>query len=133
MLLTLGPDHTTAELAVVPENTRVEQKISHSAVLERARLLVSHAGHGSVMKALWYGCPMVLVPWGRDQPGVAARAAALGVAEVVPRDELPAAIGEAATRVLDDDGMREEAEQHAARLQLTDPPDVAAGLVESLL
>ena len=134
MLLTLGPDHTTAELAVVPENTRVEQKISHSAVLERARLLVSHAGHGSVMKALWYGCPMVLVPWGRDQPGVAARAAALGVAEVVPRDEvLPTAIGEAATRVLDDDRMREEAEQHAARLQLTNPPDVAAGLIEGLL
>jgi UDP:flavonoid glycosyltransferase YjiC (YdhE family) len=134
VLLTLGPDHTPAELAVVPQNTRVEQLISHSAVLEQATLLVSHAGHGSVMKALWYGCPMVLVPWGRDQPGVAARAAALGVAEVVPRDKAsPAAIGEAVTRVLDDDGMREKAEQHAARLQLTDPPDVAAGLIEGLL
>ena len=86
------------------------------------------------MKALWYGCPMVLAPWGRDQPGVAARAAALGVAEVVPRDEAsPAAIGEAVTRVLDDEGMREKAEQHAARLQLTDPPAVAAGLIEGLL
>jgi UDP:flavonoid glycosyltransferase YjiC (YdhE family) len=134
VLLTLGPDHTTAELGVVPQNTRVEHVISHSAVLEQATLLVSHAGHGSVMKALWYGCPMVLVPWGRDQPGVAARAAALGVAEVVPRDEAsPAAIGEAATRVLDDDGMREKAKHHAARLQLTDPPGVAAGLIEGLL
>jgi len=134
VLLTLGPDHTSAELAVVPQNTRVEQLISHSAFLEQATLLVSHAGHGSVMKALWYGCPMVLVPWGRDQPGVAARAAALGVAEVVPRDEAsPAAIGEAVTRVLDDGGMREKAEHHAARLQLTDPPDVAAGLIEGLL
>jgi UDP:flavonoid glycosyltransferase YjiC (YdhE family) len=133
VLLTLGPDHTTAELGVVPQNTRVEQVISHAAVLEPARLLVSHAGHGSVMKALWYGCPMVLVPWGRDQPGVAARAAALCVAEVVSRGEASPAIGEAVTRVLDDDGMREKAEQHAARLQLTDPPDVAAGLIEGLL
>jgi len=134
VLLTVGPDHTPTELSIVPQNTRVEQVISHAAALESARLLVSHAGHGSVMKALWYGCPMVLVPWGRDQPGVAARAAALGVAEVVPRDEAsPAAIGEAVTRVLDDDGMREKAEQHAARLQLTDPPDVAAGLIEGLL
>ena len=134
VLLTLGPDHTPGELGAVPQNTRVEQVISHAAVLERARLLVSHAGHGSVMKALWHGCPMVLVPWGRDQPGVAARAAALGVAEVVPRDHAsPAAIGEALTRSLDDDGMREKAEQHAARLQLTDPPDVAAGLIEGLL
>jgi UDP:flavonoid glycosyltransferase YjiC (YdhE family) len=133
-VLTLGPDHTPAELAVVPQNARVEQVISHSAVLERARLLVSHAGHGSVMKALWYGCPMVLVPWGRDQPGVAARAAALGVAEVVARDDAsPATIGEAVTRVLDDDGMREAVKRHAARLQLTDPPDVAAELIEGLL
>ena len=134
VLVTLGPDHTLAELGSVPQNTRVEQVISHSAVLEVARLFVSHAGHGSVMKALWYGCPMVLVPWGRDQPGVAARAAALGVAEVVPRDDAsPRAIGEAVSRVLDDDGMRETAEHHAARLQLTDPPGVAAGLIEGLV
>jgi UDP:flavonoid glycosyltransferase YjiC (YdhE family) len=31
---------------------------------------------------------MVLVPWDRDQPGVAARAAALGVAEVIARPDL---------------------------------------------
>jgi hypothetical protein len=29
--------------------------------------------------------------------------------------------------------MRANAEQHAARLQLTDPPGVAAGLIEGLL
>ena len=45
----------------------LEQTVSHSAVLERGVLMVSHAGHGSVMKALWHGRPMVLVPWGRDQ------------------------------------------------------------------
>ena len=84
-VLTLGPDHDPQEI-VPPTNARVEKTVSHSAVLERGQLLVSHAGHGSVMKALWFGRPMVLVPWGRDQPGVAARAAALGVAEVVPRE-----------------------------------------------
>jgi UDP:flavonoid glycosyltransferase YjiC (YdhE family) len=134
VLLTVGPDHTPAEVSVIPSNARVEQVISHSAVLERARLLVSHAGHGSVMKALWHGCPMVLVPWGRDQPGVAARAKALGVAEVVPRDEASAeTIARATSRVLDDESVRDVANQHAARLRLTDPPGVAAGLMESLL
>jgi UDP:flavonoid glycosyltransferase YjiC (YdhE family) len=38
-----------------------------------------------VTKALGYGVPMVLVPWGRDQPGVAARAAALGAARIAGR------------------------------------------------
>jgi UDP:flavonoid glycosyltransferase YjiC (YdhE family) len=57
-------------------------------VLQRSRLLLSHAGHGPVTKALWHGVPMVLVPWGRDQPGVAARAEDLGVARAIARDEL---------------------------------------------
>ncbi|HEX9298734.1 MAG TPA: nucleotide disphospho-sugar-binding domain-containing protein [Actinomycetota bacterium] len=134
VLLTLGPDHTAAELSNVPPNARVEEVISHSAVLEYATLLVSHAGHGSVMKALWYGCPMVLIPGGRDQPGVATRAAALGVAEIVPREGASAAaIGEAVARVLEDTGMRQKAAWHAARLRSTDPPGVAAALIEGLL
>jgi UDP:flavonoid glycosyltransferase YjiC (YdhE family) len=48
-----------------------------------------------VMKALCYGVPMV-VPWARDQPGVAARAAALGTAEVVPRHDLTEGLLESA-------------------------------------
>jgi len=55
------------------------------------------------MKALWYGVPMVLVPWGRDQPGVAARAEQLGVARVVARDQLTdTRLSEAITHVLED-------------------------------
>ena len=90
VVVTLGPDHRPDEVSVVPANARLEQTVSHAAVLERGVLMVSHAGHGSVMKALWHGRPMVLVPWGRDQPGVAARAAALGVAEVIQRDNASA-------------------------------------------
>jgi UDP:flavonoid glycosyltransferase YjiC (YdhE family) len=74
--------------------------MSHVEVLRCARLLVSDAGHGSVMKVLWYGVPMVLIPWGRDQPGVAARAERLGTAVVVNRERvessaLAESIGEA--------------------------------------
>ena len=81
---------------------------------------MSHAGHGSVMKALWYGRPMVLVPWGRDQPGVAFRAAALGVAEVVPREDATAeAFSAAVDRALGDEAMRREAARHGERLRAT--------------
>ncbi|MDP8931256.1 MAG: glycosyltransferase [Actinomycetota bacterium] len=134
VMLTLGPDHDPGELSSVPANARGEHMVSHAAVLERGLLLVSHAGHGSVMKALWYGRPMLLVPWGRDQPGVAARASALGVAEVVPRQDVSAeSLSAGVDRVLARDDMRETASRHAMRLQATDPPVVAASLVESLL
>jgi len=133
-VVTLGPDHDPAVLSTVPPNARVERTVSHSAVLERGILLVSHAGHGSVMKALWHGCPMVLVPWGRDQPGVAARAEALGVAEVVPRDQASArSLSAAIDRALTDPSMKEAAGRHASRLRGTDPPAKAADLLETLL
>jgi MGT family glycosyltransferase len=133
VLLTLGPDHDPSEIASSP-NARVERTISHAAALERGRLLVSHAGHGSVMKALWYGRPMVLVPWGRDQPGVAFRAAALGVAEVVPREDATAeSLSAAVDRAMDDETMRREAALHGDRLRATDPFGTAGALVETLL
>ncbi|MFN2641339.1 MAG: glycosyltransferase, partial [Actinomycetota bacterium] len=127
-------DHDPSELSAVPSNARVEQTVPHSAVLENAAFIVGHAGHGSVMKALWYGRPMVLVPWGRDQPGVADRAAALGVAEVVARDNateeaLSAAVG----RMLGNDEMLRIAFAQSERLRATDPPAAAASLLEAVL
>ncbi|TMF83767.1 MAG: hypothetical protein E6I11_09240 [Chloroflexi bacterium] len=133
VVLTVGPDHEPEEVSLRPANAHVEQLVPHSAVLKRGVLLVSHAGHGSVMKALWEGKPMVLVPWGRDQPGVAARAHALGVAEVVARgDGSEVTLAAAIDRVLASSEMREAATSHATRLQTTDPPGAAATLLESL-
>ena len=77
---------------------------------------------------------MVLVPWGRDQPGVAARAEALGVATVVPREEATSgSIATAFDGALSNEGMREAVTAQAARLRATDPPAAAAALLESLL
>jgi UDP:flavonoid glycosyltransferase YjiC (YdhE family) len=102
--------------------------------LERAALLIGHAGHGTVMKALWHGKPMVLVPWGRDQPGVAARAQALGVAEVVSRTDATAeTIGAAVKRVMANPVMGRRAAEHSLRLRATNPPANAAALIESLV
>jgi MGT family glycosyltransferase len=134
VVLTIGADHDPAEVPTSASNVRVERLISHSAVLERGTLLVSHAGHGSVMKALWFGRPMVLVPWGRDQPGVATRAARLGVALVVPRDDAsPESLSAAIDRALADGSMRETSLRQMERLRSTDPPSTAASLLESLL
>lgn len=93
VVATIGPNDATA-VGELPPNARLERFVSHLALLKRA-VRISHAGHGSVMKGLWSGVPIVLVPWGRDQPGVAARAERIGIARVVgpsALDELPDAI-----------------------------------------
>jgi UDP:flavonoid glycosyltransferase YjiC (YdhE family) len=131
--LTLGGGHQPTELGQVPGNARVEQYIPHSRVLARCRLLISHAGHGSVMKALWYGVPMVLMPWGRDQPGVATRAEHLGVAKVIVRDQVTdEGLADAVQLVLEDQHIREAASEVARRLQTQDPVATACDFLEQV-
>ena len=126
VLVTTGGSRPAEDLGPLPANARAEQYVSHAAALERSVALVSHAGHGSVMKALWHGVPMVLVPWGRDQPGVAARAQRLGVAVVIPREELSAdGVAAAIQDVTTNPAYRDSARLHAARLQRTDPVALA--------
>ncbi len=131
VLVTTGGSQPPEELGPLPANARAEDYVSHTAALARSVALVSHAGHGSVMKALWYGVPMVLVPWGRDQPGVAARAERLGVATVIPRGDLSAdAVAAAVQEVTTNPAHREAALRHSARLRLTDPVAVACEALE---
>jgi UDP:flavonoid glycosyltransferase YjiC (YdhE family) len=133
VLLTIGPDHERSELGDLPSNVRVETVVPHSVVLQKSQLVVSHAGHGTVMKALWYGVPMLLVPWGRDQPGVAARAEALGVATVVPRESADAeSIATAARQVLSSPAVVAAARHHAVRLQATNPQSTAADIIQAV-
>jgi UDP:flavonoid glycosyltransferase YjiC (YdhE family) len=134
VVLTLTAGHPRDELASIPANARIEPFVPHSAVLKRSGLLISHAGHGIVAKALYYGVPMVLVPWDRDQPGVAARAAALGVAEVVARHDLTQPrLAAAIDKVLAYPRYREHAARMASRLQTRDAVAMARTRIEELL
>lgn len=132
-LLTLGDVSLHDEIGALPANARVERFVPHKAVLERAALCVSHAGHGIVGKCMHYGVPMVLVPWDRDQPGVAGRAEALGIARVVRREKLSAeALGAAIRAALADDAMRARCAEHGARLRTSDASATACALIEAL-
>ena len=77
---------------------------------------------------------MVLVPSGRDQPGVAARAEALGVARVIAREALSdVRLSEAVATVLGTPQYQIEARRHAQRLQGQNPVDVACQAIEARL
>ncbi len=134
VVLTLTARHPRDELGSVPDNARIELFVPHSEVLKRSCLLVSHAGHGIVTKALYYGVPMVLVPWDRDQPGVAARAAAVGVAEVIARHDLTELrLSAAIQKVLETPSYKASAARFAERLQARDAVAMARARIEALL
>jgi MGT family glycosyltransferase len=132
VLLTLAPEHARDELGPVPSNARVAGFVPHGLVLEKACMIIGHAGHGMVMNALRHGVPMVLVPWGRDQTAVAARAANMGVAEVVPRSECTAErLAEAVTRVRCNQMYADTARRASARLRADDNLGRACSILES--
>ncbi len=49
------------------------RKAPQVELLQRAELFITHAGMNSTLEALQAGVPMVAIPIGNDQPGVAAR------------------------------------------------------------
>jgi len=96
--------------------------------------VITHAGLNTALEALVQGVPMVALPVTNDQPGVAARLARLGAAEVVTRAELePAVLRRAVRRVLAEPSYRQAAQ--AARAQLAQRPGVAiaADIIEGVL
>jgi MGT family glycosyltransferase len=80
VLMTIGRDVDPGRIGSVPPNVRVEPFVSQSLVLPRASLVVSHAGLGTMLGALYHGVPMVVVSIAGDQLLNARRAAELGIA-----------------------------------------------------
>ncbi len=107
-LVTVGPAIDPARLRATP-NVVLRRYISHAQVFPYAAAVVTHAGHGTVIRALAAGVPLVCIPVGRDQPGNAARVAARGAGlHVSPKAE-PPAIRQAIQKVLDVSGYRASA------------------------
>jgi UDP:flavonoid glycosyltransferase YjiC (YdhE family) len=69
---------------------------SHDALMEKAALVVSQGGHGTVTRALLHGVPLLVMPMARDQTDnaarVGARGAGLRLAADAPEEEIAAAM-----------------------------------------
>jgi MGT family glycosyltransferase len=71
-----------------PANAIVVRSAPQIDVLKHAALCITHAGLNTVLESLACGVPMVAIPVGYDQPGVAARIKHHGVGEFVELKDL---------------------------------------------
>lgn len=78
--------------------------------------MLTHGGHGTVIKALAAGVPLVIAPLGRDQPDNAARVVHAGAGLRVRKDATSHALRQAIARVLEDDRYQAAARRMAAIL-----------------
>jgi UDP:flavonoid glycosyltransferase YjiC (YdhE family) len=104
----LGPE----ELGPVPANVLVAEFVPQAPLLERADLLVSHSGSGTMLGGLAHGVPQVALPRGTDQPQNAALLARAGAGVVVaPEDYAVDTIRAAVSQVTGGPEFRAAAER----------------------
>lgn len=65
-IVTLGPAMKDEEFEA-PSNVHLISSAPHNQLFPLADAVVTHAGHGTVMRALSHGLPVVCLPMGRDQ------------------------------------------------------------------
>lgn len=87
-VLSVGTNINPDVLGPIPENAIVVSEAPQIELLKRASLCITHAGLNTTLESLAQGVPMVAIPIGYDQPGVAARIAHHGVGEFVEVGDL---------------------------------------------
>ena len=130
-LVTTGPS-IPADAIQAPANVTVVERAPHSEVLRHASAVVTHAGHGTVIKALAAGVPVVAMPLGRDQLDNAARVAHHGAGLRLKPKAKPEAIASAVRRVLDEPSFAAGAERLAEAIAAETAEDRAAAELEAL-
>jgi UDP:flavonoid glycosyltransferase YjiC (YdhE family) len=131
--VTTGPSIDPSSIRALA-GVEVRGFVPHADVLPQCRLVVGHGGHGTTMRALAHGVPVLVVPLSAvaDHRDVADAVVRAGVGATVaasaPVDELARAM----SRVLADEAVRRRARALADRLATHDPLDEAARAVEEL-
>ena len=130
-VVTTGPAIDPASIAA-PANVSVLRSAPHSEVLRHASALVTHAGHGTVIKGLAAGVPVVALPMGRDQDENAARLVHAGAGLRLKPKAPPPKIAAAVRRVLDEPSYAEEARRIAHVIAEETARDTVADELEAL-
>jgi UDP:flavonoid glycosyltransferase YjiC (YdhE family) len=81
-VITTGPAVDPVDVPAAA-NVVVVRTAAHTELISQADLVVTHAGHGTLIKAIAAGVPTLCLPLGRDQHDNAARAARHGVGLVL--------------------------------------------------
>jgi UDP:flavonoid glycosyltransferase YjiC (YdhE family) len=117
----------------VPDNALLVEWVSYARTMPHCDVVVCHAGHGTLVRALASGCAVVAAPAVGDMNENAARLDWCGAGVRVPRRFVsPRPLRIAVERALYEPAIRARARELAAWSGANDPADIAAVLVEQL-
>jgi len=131
-LVTLGPALNPADFPSPGPQVSVASSAPHTQVLANASAMVTHCGHGTVMKALAAGVPIVGMPMGRDQNDTAARIVYRNAGVRLKPTASPGEIGRAILRVIDEPSFAAGARQQADAIRRETATFDIAGDIERI-
>ena len=131
LVISLGGGLDPERLGALAGNPIVVRYAPQLDIVKRAAVVITHAGLNTVLESLAEGVPLVALPLGNDQPGVAARVAARGAGVVIPQQKLTAKKLRAAVgKVLGDPSYRRAAETLRKAIEEADGLNRAADVIE---
>jgi MGT family glycosyltransferase len=134
LLISLGGGLDPERLGILSGDPVVVKYAPQLEIVKLAAAVITHAGLNTTLESLAEGVPLVCIPMGNDQPGVAARVAARGAGVVVPRRRLNAKRLRSAVRaVLKDEKYRSAAREMKAAILRVDGLERAADIIEDAL
>jgi len=134
LVISLGGGLDPERLGPLPGNPIIVRFAPQLEIIKRAAAVITHAGLNTVLESLAEGVPLICMPLGNDQPGVAARVAARGAGVVVSRRGLTVNRLRMAVRtVLENDHYRKSAYEIQAAMTQVDGLTRATDLIEDAL
>ncbi|AXC10315.1 Zeaxanthin glucosyl transferase [Acidisarcina polymorpha] len=131
VVLAKGNNIELHELGSIPPNVIVVDTAPQLELLERSALCITHAGLNTALESLALGVPMVAIPIGYDQFGVAIRIAYHGVGEVLEVDNLTVdGLHALIRKLLDTPAYREKAQYFMRLIAKRHGLDIAAETIE---
>jgi MGT family glycosyltransferase len=134
VVLSVGRNVDIDDLGPIPANVLVVSSAPQLELLKRASLCITHAGLNTTLEALAQGVPMIAIPIGYDQPGVATRIAYHRVGEVIELEDLTVArLARLIQLVHKNQSYRDKARHIQKAIAETRGLDMAAAVIERVL
>jgi UDP:flavonoid glycosyltransferase YjiC (YdhE family) len=134
LVISLGGGIRPDEIGPLPGASVVVGYAPQLEILSRASVVITRAGLNTTLEALNEGVPLIAIPLGNDQPGVAARIAYRNAGIVLPLKKLTASrLRRAVQAVLEDDTYQSAAKKLQSAIRQQKGLETATDLIEKAL
>ncbi len=134
VVVSTGGGVVTEDLRKISPHAILLEQVPQLALLKRSALCLTHGGLNTVLEALAQGVPLVAIPIGFDQPGVAARIVYHKLGEFIEVDDLTTqGLSAVIRKVVDQSEYRDNARRFQQIISKEQGLDVAAKAVEQAL